>query len=50
MRLLERENVACVPGDAFGPSGAGFLRCCFATSLEEIEIATKRMARFVKSI
>jgi aminotransferase len=50
VRLLERENVACVPGDAFGPSGAGFLRCCFATSLEEIEIATKRMARFVKSI
>lgn len=50
VRLLESENVACVPGDAFGPSGAGFLRCCFATSLEEIEEATKRMARFVKSL
>jgi aminotransferase len=50
VRLLEQENVACVPGDAFGPSGAGFLRCCFATSLEEIEVATRRMARFVKAL
>ncbi len=49
VQLLEQEKVACVPGSAFGPGGEGYLRCCFATSLEKIEIATERMARFVKS-
>jgi len=46
-QLLEREKVACVPGSAFGPSGEGFLRCCFATALDRIEVAVKRMERFV---
>jgi aminotransferase len=47
VRLLEEEKVACVPGDAFGPSGEGHLRCCFATALDQIEEATERMGRFV---
>jgi aminotransferase len=47
VRLLEQEKVACVPGNAFGPSGEGYVRCCFATAMEKIEIATERMARFV---
>ena len=47
LRLLEEEKVAAVPGSAFGASGEGFLRCCFATSLERIQEATARMARFV---
>jgi aminotransferase len=50
VRLLETEKVACVPGSAFGPSGEGYLRCCFATSLERIEIAMQRMARFLKAV
>jgi aminotransferase len=50
MKLLEKEKVACVPGGAFGPSGEGYLRCCFATSIEKLEIAAERMARFVKSL
>ena len=50
VRLLEQERVACVPGTAFGPSGEGYLRCCFATSLEQIEIAMERTARFVARI
>src|SRR6266571_2266977 len=50
VRLLEQEKVACVPGSAFGPSGEGFLRCCFATSLEQIEVAVERMARFVERL
>jgi len=50
LKLLEREKVACVPGTAFGPSGEGYLRCCFATSMDKIEEATSRMARFVKEI
>jgi len=50
VRLLENEKVACVPGSAFGASGEGYLRCCFATSLEQIQIAMERMARFLKQI
>jgi aminotransferase len=47
VRLLEAERVACVPGSAFGPSGEGHVRCCFATALDQIHVATERMARFV---
>jgi aminotransferase len=50
LRLLQEEKVACVPGVAFGPSGEGYLRCCFATSLERIQEAMERMARFVKAL
>jgi len=48
LKLLEQEKVACVPGSAFGPGGEGYLRACFATALDQIEVATERMARFVK--
>ena len=44
--LLEEESVACVPGDAFGPSGEGFLRCCYAASTESLREAMTRIARF----
>jgi aminotransferase len=47
LKLLEQEKVACVPGSAFGPTGEGYLRCCFATSLEQIEVAMQRMQRFL---
>ena len=47
-KLLLEEHVAVVPGDAFGKSGEGHIRCCYATSMEEIEQALERMARFVK--
>ena len=50
LRLLRQEKVACVPGGAFGPSGEGYLRCCFATSLDQIQVAMERMARFLKTI
>jgi len=49
-RLLKEEKVACVPGSAFGACGEGFLRCCFATSLDQIQIATERMANFVARV
>mgnify|MGYP002399570372 FL=1 len=45
-KLLMEEGVACVPGDAFGPSGAGFLRCSYATSMEKIQEAVLRITRF----
>jgi aminotransferase len=47
VRLLQEEKVACVPGGAFGPTGEGFVRCCFATSLEQIQVACDRLSRFV---
>ncbi len=47
MRLLKEESVACVPGTAFGPSGEGFLRCCYATAYEDICTATDKIERFV---
>ena len=50
VRLLGEEKVAAVPGSAFGPSGEGFLRCCFATSLEQLQEAAVRMARFVAKL
>jgi aminotransferase len=46
-RLVEQEKVACVPGSAFGPSGEGYLRACFATSLEQIQEAMERLKRFM---
>ncbi len=45
-KLLQEESVACVPGDAFGPSGTGYMRCSYATALEHIEEAVRRITRF----
>ncbi len=49
-RLLEQEKVAAVPGTAFGLSGEGFLRCCYATAFDQIKEATFRMERFLKTL
>jgi aminotransferase len=46
--LLEKKKVACVPGPAFGPSGEGFVRCCYATSLDQIKVAMERIAEFIE--
>ena len=48
--LLEKKKVACVPGPAFGPSGEGFVRCCYATSLEQIKVAMERIGEFVNEV
>jgi aminotransferase len=48
-RLLTQEHVAVVPGSAFGPSGAGHVRMCYATSYERLEEALVRIGRFVES-
>ena len=50
MRFLEEKGVAVVPGDAFGACGAGFLRCAYATGMENIREAMKRMAEFVAAV
>ena len=48
--LLQTQNVAVVPGPAFGPSGEGFVRCCFATSLGQIKVAMERMETYIETI
>jgi aminotransferase len=47
-KLLEEERVACVPGNAFGPGGEGYVRCSYATAYEKIEEALRRMERFMR--
>jgi aminotransferase len=46
-KLLVEEKVAVVPGSAFGQCGEGYVRCCYATSLAEIEEALERIRRCV---
>ncbi len=46
-KLLEEEQVACVPGGAFGPSGEGYVRCSYATGLDDIKEALVRIQRFL---
>ncbi len=47
-RLLMEERVAVVPGTAFGPSGAGHVRCSYATALPQLEQALERMGSFMR--
>jgi aminotransferase len=47
-RLLTEEHVAVIPGSAFGPSGEGHVRACYATSYEKLEEAIGRIGRFVE--
>lgn len=49
-RLLQEQRVALIPGDVFGPSGAGFVRACYAASMDKIETALDRIERFVRTI
>jgi aminotransferase len=46
--LLLEEHVAVVPGSAFGPSGAGHVRACYATAYEQIVEAMDAVERFVQ--
>ncbi len=47
-KLLVEEQVATVPGSAFGPSGSGHVRACYATAYEKIEQALERLQRFMR--
>ena len=50
LKLLDEQNVACVPGTAFGACGEGFIRCSYATSLDEIKEARVRIASFIETL
>jgi aminotransferase len=46
--LLQEEKVALVPGTAFGACGEGFVRCAYATSMENLKEAMRRIQRFIE--
>lgn len=45
-RLIREKRVACVPGTAFGEAGEGFIRCSYASSMENLKEAVRRMGEF----
>jgi aminotransferase len=47
LQLLREEKVAVVPGTAFGACGKGFVRCAYATNMENIKEAMVRIRRFI---
>ena len=47
VELLREEKVAVVPGTAFGACGEGFVRCAYATSLDNLKEAVIRLRRFL---
>ena len=50
LQLLRSKKVAVVPGSAFGVSGEGFVRCCFATGFDKLKEAMNRISEFVGEI
>ena len=49
-KILMQEHVALVPGNAFGECGEGFVRCSYATSIEQISEALARIEHFVNHL
>lgn len=49
-RLLREKEVVCVPGTAFGACGEGHIRCCYATALDKLNEALRRMAEFLQNL
>lgn len=50
MRLLKVHKVAVVPGTAFGPCGEGYVRCSYATGMQQIKLAMAEMRKFLASL
>ena len=49
-RLLMEHRVLVVPGPAFGPGGAGHIRCCYATATDKLQEALARMGQFLQTV
>ncbi len=49
-RLLQEQNIAVVPGSAFGATGEGFIRCSYATSFENIRKSVAGIEAFLASL
>ena len=50
MKFLDEENVAVIPGTAFGDSGEGFLRISYAYSIEKLKVAMEKLAKFTNRL
>jgi aminotransferase len=48
IKLLKNKKVAVVPGSAFGPSGEGYVRMSYASSLDNLREAILRISEFLK--
>jgi aspartate/methionine/tyrosine aminotransferase len=48
--LLEKAGVAVLPGTSFGPGGEGYLRLCFANSMENIQEAVERLSACLQDL
>lgn len=48
-RLVRDAGLGLAPGSAFGPQGEGFVRWCFAGSLERLETGVQRLERFLRT-
>ncbi len=49
-RLLDEVGVAVLSGTDFGPNGEGYLRLCYAVSIETIDEALERVAALLESL
>ena len=49
-RLLQEEEVAVVPGTAFGDCGEGFLRISYAYSIDDLRTAIGRIENFINKL
>ncbi len=49
-KLLNEEKVACVPGDAFGEGGEGYIRISYCYSIEELKLALDKIEDFIKRL
>ena len=50
MRLLEEGRVALSPGSAFGPSGEGYVRISYATSIDNLREGVARINAFMRRL
>jgi aminotransferase len=48
--LLDQAGVALLPGTAFGAQGEGYLRLCFANSMENLQRAVQRIGDAVAEL
>jgi aspartate/methionine/tyrosine aminotransferase len=48
-RLVVEAKLGLAPGNAFGPEGEGYIRWCFASSLERLDDGVKRLSRFMET-
>jgi len=49
-RILEKAGVAVTPGVDFGANGEGFVRICYANSMENLEIGMNRLEQFWETL